>query len=221
MTGGGTRRSVHCTHASRAGDIGVFKIVSETGIASGVRRIEAVTGRGALEWISANDQTLRQIAGLVRGTREDVADRVSQLLARSRALEREVQTLKARLATGSGRDLVSEAREVNGIKLIVTRMDGVDDKSLREAADQLKNRLGSGVVVIGSVIEDKVRLVAAVSKDLTGAVHAGNLIKPIAEQVGGRAGGRPDFGQGGGNRPEALDAALARVEAELPSASTA
>jgi alanyl-tRNA synthetase len=199
------------THVSRAGDIGLFKIISESGIAAGVRRIEAVSGRGALEWVNANESLLRDVAGLVKAGRDDVTTKVAQLIERSRTLEREIQGLRLKLASGGGRDLLEGAQVVSGIKVLATRIDGADAKSLRDTADQLKDRLGSGVVVLGAVEGDKVHLVASVSKDLTSRVKAGDVIKPIAELVGGRGGGRPDFAQAGGNRPDKADEALALV----------
>ncbi|HEY8518685.1 MAG TPA: alanine--tRNA ligase [Gammaproteobacteria bacterium] len=206
------------THVRRAGDIGLFKIVSESGIAAGVRRIEAVTGAGALEWVKQNDARLRDAAGLLKGSREEVPAKVAALLERVRALEREVQTLRGRLATGGSRDLLQEARDVRGVKVLAARLDGVDAKALREAADQLKARLGSGVVVLGAVENDKVRLVAAVTDDLTGSLKAGRLIQPVAERVGGRGGGRADFAQAGGTVPDKLDEALGLVAGEVEAA---
>ncbi len=203
------------THVSRAGDIGLLKITSEGGIASGVRRIEAVTGAGALAWIDVSDNLIRDVAGLVKGAREDVAEKVAQLVERNRSLEREVQALKGELASGGSRDLLSEAVEVNGVKVLAARIDGVDSKSLRDAADKLRDQLGSGVVVLGAVEGDKVRLVAGVSKDLTASLKAGQLIGPVAECVGGRGGGRPDFAQAGGTRPDKLDEALALVSGQV------
>ena len=199
------------THVGSAGDIGLLKITSETGIAAGVRRIEAVTGAAAVAWTQTTAALLKTVAGLVKGGREDVADKISALVERNRALERELQTLKGRLATGGGRDLLEAVREVGGIKVLAARLDGADSKALREAADKLKDRLGSGVVVLGAVEEDKVRLVASVTKDLTGSVKAGELIGPVAERVGGRGGGRADFAQAGGTEPDELDAALGLV----------
>ena len=166
-----------------------------------MRRIEAVSGRGALEWVNANESLLRDVAGLVKAGRDDVTAKVAQLIERSRTLEREIQGLRLKLASGGGRDLLEGAQIVSGIKVLATRIDGADAKSLRDTADQLKDRLGSGVVVLGAVEGDKVHLVASVSKDLTSRVKAGDVIKPIAELVGGRGGGRPDFAQAGGNRP--------------------
>jgi alanyl-tRNA synthetase len=203
------------THVQRVGDIGLFKITSETGIAAGVRRIEAVTGRGALEWVAAGEAALKAVAGLVKGSRDDVDEKVRQLVERGKHLEREVQALKAKLATGAGSNLLDAAKDVNGTRVLVARMDGMDAKALRDAADQLKHKLGSGVVVLGSADDDKVRLVAGVTKDLCATLKAGELIAPVAEKVGGRGGGRPDFAQAGGNRPEQLDAALALVEPEV------
>ncbi len=199
------------THVGSAGDIGLLKITSETGIAAGVRRIEAVTGSAAVAWTQTNAALLKTVAGLVKGGRDDVADKVGALVERNRALERELQTLKGRLATGGGRDLLETVRDIGGIKVLAARLDGADSKALREAADKLKDQLGSGVVVLGAVEENKVRLVASVTKDLTGSVKAGDLIGPVAERVGGRGGGRADFAQAGGTEPDQLDAALGLV----------
>jgi alanyl-tRNA synthetase len=199
------------THVSRAGDIGLFKIVSETGIAAGVRRIEAVTGSGALEWVNANEALLRDVAALVKAGRDDVAGKVTQLVDRTRALEREVQSLRRKLATGGGRDLLDGAQLVSGVKVLAAKVDGADAKSLRDTADQLKDRLGTGIVVLGAVESDKVYLVATISKDLTPRLKAGDVIKPVAELVGGRGGGRADFAQAGGSKPDKVDDALALV----------
>jgi alanyl-tRNA synthetase len=203
------------THVRRVGDIGFFKITSEGGIAAGVRRIEAVTGRGALQFVDALETTLLDVAGLVKSGRDDVEAKVSQLVERSKSLEKEVQRLKRRLAMGEGRDLLSDVQEVDGVKLLVARIDGADAKALRETSDRLKSQLGSGVVVLGAVDEGKVRLVASVSADLTGTIPAGELIGPIAQRVGGRGGGRPDFAQAGGPDAEKIDEALALVRHEL------
>ena len=209
------------THVKRAGDIGLFKITAETGIAAGVRRIEAVTGRGALEWVRCGEQALKNVAALLKGGRDDVSSKVAQLVERTRELEREIQNLKTKLATGSSRDLLQEAREINGIKVLVARLDGTDAKALQEAADRCKDRLGSGVVVLGGVDDDKVRLVAGVTKDLTGTFKAGQLIQLVAKRVGGSGGGRPDFAQGGGTLPDKLDEALALIEPAIAAASAA
>ena len=206
------------THVNRAGDIGLLKITSETGIAAGVRRIEAVTGEGAEAWVDASEGLLRNVAGLVKGARDDVAERVAQLVERNRGLEREVQALKGQLASGGGRDLLAEAVEVKGVKVLATRIDGVDPSPLRDAADKLRSQLGTGVVVIGSVQGRKVRLVADVSRDLTESLHAGRLVGAIAKRVGGKGGGRADFAQAGGTQPENLDDALALVPSQVSSA---
>ena len=206
------------THVGRAGDIGLLKITSETGIAAGVRRIEAVTGEGAEDWVDASEGLLRNVAGLVKGARDDVADRVAQLVERNRGLEREVQALKGQLASGGGRDLLAEAVEVKGVKVLATRIDGVDPSPLRDAADKLRNQLGTGVVVLGSVQGRKVRLVADVSKDLTDSLHAGRLVGAVAQRVGGKGGGRADFAQAGGTQPENLNEALALVPSQVSSA---
>ena len=203
------------THVRRAGDIGLFKIVSEGGVAAGVRRIEAVTGQGAYDWVVATEQKLRDVAGLVRGSREDVAEKVRQLLERSRKLEKEVAQLKGKLATGGGaRDLAGEARVLGsgGAKLVAASVAGADAAALRNTVDQLKSRLGSGVIVLGAPAgEDKVTLIAGVTDDLTARVKAGEVVNFVARQVGGKGGGRADLAQAGGTQPANLDAALASV----------
>ncbi|HKE44393.1 MAG TPA: alanine--tRNA ligase [Steroidobacteraceae bacterium] len=201
------------THVKRAGDIGFFKIIAESGIAAGVRRIEALTGEDAVAWAESSDVLLREVGSLVRGGREDLKDKVEQLLERSKKLEKEIQQLKGRLASGQGGDLSSAAREINGVKVLATRVDGADAKALRDAVDQLKSKLKSAVVVLASVeSDDKVLLVAGVTQDQTSKIKAGELIGNVAQQVGGRGGGRPDMAQAGGTNPAALDAALASVE---------
>ena len=199
------------THVRRAGDIGLFKILSESGIAAGVRRIEAVSGQGALDFVNANEALLRDVAGQVKAGRDDVSAKVAQLVERGRTLERELAMLRRKLASGSGRDILQETKIVNGIKVLAARIDGADAKSLRDTADQLKDKLGSGVVVLGAVEGDKVVLVAGVTKDLAGRLKAGDLIRPVAELCGGRGGGRADFAQAGGTKPDQIDAALALV----------
>jgi alanyl-tRNA synthetase len=202
------------THVERAGDIGLMKIVSESGIAAGVRRIEAVTGELAVEQTEASDALLHRIGELVRGGRADLEAKIQQALDRSKTLEREVQQLRAQLAAGGGgQDPSSEAVEVQGIHVLSCRLvDGMDAKTLRETVDRMKDKLGTAVVVLGSATEDgKVRLAAGVSKDATDRVRAGDLVNAVAQQVGGRGGGRPDFAQAGGSEPAGLDAALASV----------
>jgi alanyl-tRNA synthetase len=201
------------THVQRAGDIGLCKIVSESGVASGVRRIEALTGEAALEYIEENDALLKDLAGLVRGSREEVKDKVREQLERNRQLEREIRSLKDRLASGQGVDLAAGAIDVQGVKVVATRVEGADAGALRAAVDQLKDRMKSAVIVLASVEDaQKVVLVAGVTADQTARIKAGELAGAVAALVGGRGGGRPDFAQAGGNKPEALDAALASVE---------
>jgi alanyl-tRNA synthetase len=200
------------THVERAGDIGLFKILSESGVAAGVRRVEAVTGRTAYEWVVHTDQVLRDIAALLRGSRDDVDEKVRELVERSRKLEREVQQLKSKLASGQGGDLTSQAKDVEGIKVLAARIDDADAKSLRDAVDQLKGKLGSCVIVLATVHEGKVVLVAGVSADLLTRMKAGEIAGAVAAQVGGRGGGRADFAQAGGTQPENLGKALAGVE---------
>jgi alanyl-tRNA synthetase len=202
------------THVRRAGDIGLFKIVAESGVASGVRRIEALTGEAALDYVEQNDALLKDLAALVRGTREDLKDKVREQLERARQMERENRTLKDRLASGQGVDLAAGAVDVHGVKVVATKVDGADAGALRAAVDQLKDRLKSAVVVLASVENSaKVLLVVGVTADQTARIKAGELAGAVAAQVGGRGGGRADFAQAGGSKPEALDAALESVQA--------
>src|SRR5271169_3956071 len=205
------------THVERAGDIALFKITGESGVAAGVRRVEAVTGQAAYEWVVRTDQVLRDIAGLLRGSREDVDEKVRELVERSRRLEKEVQQLKSKLASGHGGDLSIQAKDVGGIKVLAAQIDGADVRSLRDAVDQLKNKLGSSVIVLASVEQGKVVLVVGVSSDLLARIKAGEIAGHVAGKVGGRGGGRADFAQAGGTQPEKLGAALAEVEALVRS----
>ena len=200
------------THVERSGDIGLFKILSESGVAAGVRRIEAITGKMAYDWVVHTDQVLRDIAAMLRGSREDVDEKVRELLERARRLEKEVQQLKSKLASGQGGDLTSQAKDVGGIKVLAAQIDGADAKSLRDAVDQLKGKLGSSVIVLATVNEGKVVLVAGVSADLLTRMKAGEIAGAVAAQVGGKGGGRADFAQAGGTQPENLGKALAGVE---------
>jgi alanyl-tRNA synthetase len=200
------------THVQRTGDIGLFRITSEGGIAAGIRRIEAVSGERALETVKAADGALKRVAALVRGTPAEVEDKVTQLLERQKKLERELASLKSKLTSGHRGDLAESAVQVWGVQVVATAIDGADAQSLREAVDSLKGRLGSAVIVLATVTEDgKVSLVAGVTPDLTATIRAGDLIGSIAAMVGGRGGGRPDFAQAGGNDPSKLDDALAAV----------
>ena len=199
------------THVSRTGDIGLFKIVSEGGVAAGVRRIEAVTGELALAYLNGAEEQLKEAAQLVKGSRENVLDKLSALLERNRQLEKELEQLKAKAASAAGDDLAGSAVEIKGAKVLSARLDGLDGKALLALVDQLKNKLGSAVVLLGGVQDDKVVLVAGVTQDLTGKLKAGELMKQAAAAVGGKGGGRPDMAQGGGTDAAQLDAALALV----------
>ena len=199
------------THVKRTGDIGVFKIVSESGIASGTRRIEAVTGESALDWIHENENKLSDIANLVRVSRNEVRGKIGQLLEQNRTLEKELDQLKARVASQAGSDLIGHAVEVDGIKVLAYAIEGADPKSLRDTVDQLKNKLGSAAIVLGTTKDSRVSLVAGVTGNQTHRIRAGDLVNAVAEQVGGKGGGRDDMAQAGGNKPAALEAALKSV----------
>jgi alanyl-tRNA synthetase len=208
------------THVERAGDIGLFKIIGESGVAAGVRRVEAVTGQAAFDWVARTDRMLRDVASMLRGSREDVDEKVRELIERSRRLEKEVQQLKSKLTNGQGADLSTQAKDVGGVKVLAAQVEGADAKTLRETVDQLRSKLGSSVIVLASVKDGKVVLVAGVSANLLDRYKAGDIVGAVAAQVGGRGGGRADFAQAGGTRPENLSAALAGVEA-LVAASAA
>ena len=200
------------THVSRTGDIGVFRIVSEGGVAAGVRRIEAVTGPGALAWIDATDRIVETVGGMVRAGRSDVADKVAAVVEENRRLSKELERLKQKLATSQGSDLAGQAVDVEGIKVLAAPVEG-DPKSLMQTLDMLKSKLGSAVIVLGNVSDGKVNLIAGVSKDLTDRVAAPDLISLVGPEVGAKGGGRPDMARaGGGDRPDALGPALAKVQ---------
>jgi len=200
------------THVSRVGDIGQFKIVEESAIAAGIRRIVGVAGEAAVERIQAMDSQLKKLAGVLKVAPDAMEDRLRQYIDRSKSLEKEIEELKSKMASASGDELLGQAAEVNGIKVLAARLDEVDSKSLRDTVDRLKDQLGSSVVVIGSAEDGKVRLAAGISKDLVARIQAGNLVNFVAQQVGGRGGGRPDFAQAGGSQPENLDGALSSVQ---------
>ncbi len=199
------------THVRATGDIGLFKIISEGGVASGVRRIEAVAGESALAWVEQTEQHLMQVAELLKAGRDTVEDKVRQLLDKTRKLEKEMAQLKGKLASGQGADLAAQAEQINGIKVLAARLDGADAKALRDTVDQLKNKLGSAAVVLAAVSEGKVSLVAGVTADYQARIKAGELVNMVAQQVGGKGGGRADMAQAGGTNPEALDGALRSV----------
>ena len=206
-------------HVNRTGDIGLFKITSETGISAGVRRVEAVTGTGALALIDEEGQILRDLREIIKSGTSDLVDKVQQLSNSNRALEKEVEQLKGKLASSAGDDLIAQAISLNGVKVLIASVEGFNSKSLRETVDQLKNKLGSSVILLASITGEKVNLVSGVSKDLTGKVKAGELVNLVAEQVGGKGGGRPDMAMAGGNDisavPEALDSVTPWLEGKL------
>ena len=197
------------THARAVGDIGLFKILGEGGIASGVRRIEATTGAQALAAVEADEERLLRLASLVKGSREDLDDKVAALLERAKRLEKELADLKAKAASAAGQDLAAQAEEIGGIKVLAARLDGVDAKALRDALDRLKDKLGSAIILLATESEGRVSLVAGVTKDLTERYQAGDLIREAAAKVGGKGGGRADMAQAGGTDPTGLPAALA------------
>ncbi|HFI6954613.1 TPA: alanine--tRNA ligase [Escherichia coli] len=200
------------THVSRTGDIGLFRIISESGTAAGVRRIEAVTGEGAITTVHADSDRLSEVAHLLKGDSNNLADKVRSVLERTRQLEKELQQLKEQAAAQESANLSSKAIDVNGVKLLVSELSGVEPKMLRTMVDDLKNQLGSTIIVLATVAEGKVSLIAGVSKDVTDRVKAGELIGMVAQQVGGKGGGRPDMAQAGGTDAAALPAALASVK---------
>jgi alanyl-tRNA synthetase len=197
------------THVRRTGDIGVFKIRSEGGVAAGVRRVEAASGEGALDLVRRQEAVLREVATLLRGPADEAAGKLEKLLAQQRELEKRIAELQGKLAGGATRDVLADARKVDGITVLATRVEGLDDRGLREMADRLRDRIQSGVIVLGSAQGERALLLAAVTKDLAGRYHAGNIIKHLAPMVGGGGGGRPDFAQAGGKDPGRLDEALA------------
>jgi alanyl-tRNA synthetase len=196
------------THVERTGDIGLVKIRGEGGVAAGVRRVEAVAGGGALELIHQQERILEQVSTLLRGPADEAAPKVEKLLTQQRELEKRIAELQSKLAGGGARDLLADARRVNGVTVLATRVEGLDDKGLRDMADRLREQIKSGVVVLGTAQGERAILLAAVTKDLTDRYHAGNIIKHLAPLVGGGGGGRPDFAQAGGKDPGRLDEAL-------------
>ncbi len=199
------------THVKRTGDIGLFKITSEGGVAAGVRRIEAVTAQGALDYVEQLEEQMDNAAALLKTGRDTFYDKVSTLMERSRKLEKELDQLKAKLANAQGNELTDNAVEIDGIKVLAAKLEGVDAKGLRDTMDKLKTKLGSCAIVLGVVNGDKVSLAAGVSKDCTGRIKAGDLVNNVASQVGGKGGGRPDMAMAGGNQPENLEKALLTV----------
>ncbi len=199
------------THVERAGDIGLFRITSEGGIASGVRRIEAVTGEAAMAWVTGREDILRDSASRVKTTPDKLVDRLGQLLDRNRELEKQLKQLQQKMASQSGSDLIDTAETVGDLKVVAAVLDNHDIKQLRETVDRLKDKLDKGVVLLGTANDGKVSLIAGVTKNAVDRVRAGDLVNFVAEQVGGRGGGRPDMAQAGGSQPENLPQAIASV----------
>jgi alanyl-tRNA synthetase len=200
------------THVKRTGDIGFFKIVGETGIAAGVRRIEAMTGPGALEWVQAQEAKLAEAASALRTSPQEVGAKIAQIIENVRSLEKELSRMKSKLASSQGDELADQAVDVKGIKVLAASIEGADAKGLREAVDKLKDKLKSAAVVLGASMDGKVSLIAGVTADLTGRVKAGELVNHVAQQVGGKGGGRADMAQAGGTDPSKLQAALESVK---------
>jgi len=210
---GSSRELCGGTHVARTGDIGAFKILLETGVAAGIRRVEATTGTGVLAYIGETEKNLGAIAQLVKATPADAAERVAQLMEHSRALEKELDRLKSKLASSAGDELLQQAVDIKGVRVLAARLDGIDAKGLRETADKLRDKLKSCALVLGTVADGKVSLIAAVTPDVTGRIKAGELVNFVATQVGGKGGGKPDMAMAGGNEPGQLPAALASVQA--------
>ncbi|MCF7971142.1 MAG: alanine--tRNA ligase [Methylococcaceae bacterium] len=198
-------------HAKRAGDIGLFKIISETGVASGVRRIEAITGEAAMQWLEGREKSIAEIASVVKSSPEAAAEKVQQLMDKSKSLEKELERLQSKLASSAGGELASQAVDIDGIKVLAVKLEGVEPKAMTDVLDQLKNKLGSAAIVLATVKEGKVTLIAGVTKDQTARVKAGDLVNVVATQVGGKGGGRPDMARAGGTEPEKLEQALQQV----------
>ena len=199
-------------HVNRTGDIGLFKITSESGIAAGVRRIEAVTGEAALNYFEAQEQTLNTIAALVKTEPANVTGKIEQVILRNKELEKELAQFKQKLASAAGADLVSQAKDYNGVKALIANLEGVEAKSLRGMVDDLKNKMGSGIILLATASDNKVSLIAGVTKDLVGRVKSGELVNVAAQEVGGKGGGRPDMAQAGGSQPENLEVALTAAQ---------
>jgi alanyl-tRNA synthetase len=205
------------THVTRTGDIGVFKITSESSISAGVRRIEAITGEGAMTHFQSSSEALHRIAGILRVAEPELIEHVDRLIAEKRANERQIDQLKTKLAETAAHDLESKAKEKNGAKYLITQVDGLDRQQMRTLADSLRNKWKSAVVVLASVEDESVSIVAAVTKDLTKNIQAGKLVGTLAQAVGGKGGGRPDMAEGGGKDPSALPQALTTLAAEVES----
>jgi len=212
---GSSRELCGGTHVARTGDIGLFKVVAESGVASGIRRIEAVTGENALHYLQHLEDTVGQAAGALKAPVAEVNDRIVSVLEHIKTLDKELAALKGKLASAQGDELVNQAKDINGVKLLVARLDGADVKTLRDTMDKLKDKLKTAVIVLGVVEGAKVQIAVGVTADTTAKVKAGELVNFVAAQVGGKGGGKPDMAMAGGTEPAKLDAALASVAAWL------
>jgi len=210
---GSSRELCGGTHVARTGDIGLFKIVSESGVAAGVRRVEAVTGDNALNYVQTREQEIRRAAAALKAQPAELGAKLAQVLDTVRTLEKELDRLKSKLAANAGDELVQQAVDIGGVRVLAAQLDGVDAKSLRETADKLRDKLKSCALVLGTVADGKVSLIAAVTPDVTAKIKAGELVSFVASQVGGRGGGKPDMAMAGGSEPAQLPAALAAVRA--------
>jgi alanyl-tRNA synthetase len=208
---GSSRELCGGTHVARTGDIGFFKITSQGGVAAGVRRVEATTGEAALAWVQQQEETLAEAAQALKAQPQELRQKIAQVLDNVRTLEKEIARLKSKVATSQGDDLAAQAVEVKGIKVLAASLDGADAKTLRETLDKLKDKLKSAAIVLGSTEGGKVSLIAGVTPDLTAKLKAGELVNFVAQQVGGKGGGRPDMAQAGGTEPAKVPAALASV----------
>jgi alanyl-tRNA synthetase len=204
-------------HVSRVGDIGFFKITAETGIASGVRRIEAVTGEAAVNWVEAKDSQLDSLARLLKSSRDEVNAKVEQLIQKLKEQDKQLAQLKGKMASQAGSDLSSQAEDIGGVKILTAHLEGADSNTLRDTLDQLKNKLGSAAIVLASSDDGKVKLIAGVTKELSKTIKAGDLVNIAAAEVGGKGGGRPDMAQAGGSKPEAIPQALDAAKSWLQS----
>ncbi len=210
---GSSRELCGGTHVARTGDIGFFKIVAESGIAAGIRRVEAVTGDNALAWVQAQEATIAAAAAALKAPASEIEAKIAQLIEGAKATERELAKLKAKLASSAGDDLAGGAIDVNGAKVLAVSLDGADLKTLRETMDKLKDKLGTAAIVLSAVADGKVTLIAGVTANLTSKIKAGEVVNHVAQQGGGKGGGRPDMAQAGGTNPAGLPAALMSVKA--------